>query len=222
MSLTDLTTHEAYTLVGIVKDFHQTSVKYKVQPMAFKYNILIGHCSLKISTSGLGTTEFSKGIETIKQIWQETYPTVPLNYFFLEDKFAIQEQGDRNFENVFKYFTILSILLSSLGLFTLSILLSVKRQREIGVRKVFGASSLSILKLFLKEYIPSLTIAFFIGAPIAYYLMNQWLTAYAYKIEIGAGIIIISAFILVVIFLGTVAYHTIKSSLTNPSRILKE
>lgn len=211
-----------YNLIGIVKDFHQTSIKYEVKPMAFKFNNQRGHSSLKIRAAGSNGTEVAKGLASIKRIWKESYPDVAFEYFFLDEKFAAQDTENRHFGRFFKYFTILSIVISCLGLFGLSLLLSVKRQREIGVRKVLGASSIDVLALFLKSYLVLLLISFIIGTPIAYFLMDKWLMSYAYKIEIGLWTILFAAISLATIFLGTVSYHTLRSSMTNPVNILKE
>ena len=122
---------------------------------------------------------------------------------------------------LFKYFTILSVIISCLGLFGLSLLISTKRQREIGVRKVFGASALDILAIFLKGYLGPLSLAVLIGSPVAYFLMNMWLRNFAYRIEIQLGLMSLAWVSLTFIFLFTVAYHTIKSSIANPVRILR-
>ena len=209
-------------LVGIVKDFHQTSIKYEVKPMAFKFNVQRGHCSLKIRTSGLDGTEFTEGLAAIKQIWKESYPDASFDYFFLDEKFAAQDKEDQYFGGFFKYFTVLSIIISCLGLFGLSLLISTKRQREIGVRKVFGATSLDILAIFLKGYLRPLFVSVLVGSPLAYLLMNMWLNNYAYRIEIGFGLIFLAILSLTLIFLFTVSYHTIKSSITNPVTILRD
>lgn len=208
-------------LIGIVKDYHQTSLKYEVKPMAFKFNIQRGHCSLKISTAGLNDNEFMEGLASIKQIWMESYPEASFDYFFLDEKFAAQDAEDQYFGRFFKYFTVLSVIISCLGLFGLSLLISAKRQREIGVRKVFGATSFNILVIFLKGYIEPLAISVIVGSPLAYLLMNIWLRNYAYRIEIGFGLIFIAILSLTSIFIFTVSYHTIKAAFANPTTILK-
>ena len=208
------------TLIGIVRDFHQTSLKYELKPMAFKYNVQRGHSSFKIRTSS--SDEFSEDLSTIKEIWKETYPDASFDYFFLDEAFAAQDVEDQYFGQFFKYFTILSIIISCLGLFGMSLLISTKRQREIGVRKVFGATTVDILLIFLKGYLGTLTISVFVGSPVAYVLMNIWLRNYAYRIEIGFDLISIAILSLVLIFLFTVCFHTIKSSLSNPVKILRD
>lgn len=211
-----------FDLVGIVKDYHQTSIKYEVRPMAFKFNVQRGHCSLKIRPSDLGSTEFMEGLAAIQQIWKESYPDASFDYFFLDQKFAAQDREDQYFGKFFKYFTVLSIIISCLGLFGLSLLISTKRQREIGVRKVFGATSLDIWAVFLKGYLGPLWVSVVVGSPLAYLLMNMWLRNYAYRIEIGFGLISTAILSLTLIFLFTISYHTIKSSMTNPVTILRD
>lgn len=212
----------AYDLIGIVKNHHQTSLKYEMRPMAFKFNVVRGHLSLKINGAGLNNAKLSEELTAIKQIWEQTYPDASFDYFFLDEKFAAQDMEDRYFGQLFEYFTILSIIISCLGLFALSLLISTKRQREIGVRKAFGASSTDILIIFLKGYLGPLWVAVVIGSPLAYLLMNMWLKNYAYRIEIGLGLMSTAILSLTLIFLFTVAYHTIKSSIANPVKILRD
>lgn len=220
--IVDHESNEVYDLVGIVKDYHQTSLKYKIRPIAFKFNPFRGHFSLKMNREGLKGGELKDKLGSIKQIWGQTYPDASFDSFFLDEQFAAQDQEDHYFGKLFSYFTILSIIISCLGLFGLSLLISNKRQREIGVRKVFGASALDILVIFLKGYLGPLTLAIVIGSPLAWLLMNIWLRNFAYKIEIGWGLVSLAWLGLTLIFLFTVSYHTIKSSISNPVSILRD
>jgi putative ABC transport system permease protein len=207
-----------YDVIGIVKDFHQTSLKYMVRPMAFRFDVSRGHLSLGIRNAG--PNDFDVG--AIKKTWELVYPDASFEYFFLENKFDAQDASDRNFGDLFEYFTILSIILSCLGLFALSHLISTKRQREIGIRKVFGASSAKIVAIFLRGYLGPLGISVLVGVPAAYLLMTLWLRNYAYRVEIGIELIAMAIVSLVLLFLLTVTYHTIRSSVTNPAAILKD
>jgi len=210
-------------LIGIVKNYHKTSLKYEIRPMAFKFNASFGHFSLKIQNlENKDNNDLQKKISDIKRAWGQVYPDNPFNYFFLEERFKSQDREDVYFGNLFKIFTVISIVISCLGLFGFSLLVSMKRLREIGVRKTFGASSINILVLFTKGYLGSLAIAVIIGIPIAYYLMTMWLRNYAYKIEIGFWPILYAVFSLTLIFLFTVSYHTIKSATANPVTILRD
>ena len=220
--IVDHESNEVYDLIGIIKDYHQTSLKYELRPMAFKFNVMRGHLSLRMNQDRSGDPALEVKLDAIKQIWQQIYHDAPFEYFLLDEKFKAQDSEDRYFGKLFEYFTTLSIIISCLGLFGLSLLISTKRQREIGVRKVFGASSIDILSIFLKGYFGSLCVSAAIGSPLAYFMMNIWLSNFAYRIEIGFGLISTAMLSLTLIFLVTVSYHTIRSSIVNPAKILRD
>lgn len=220
--VTDHESNEVYDVVGIVQDYHQTSLKYKMRPIAFKFNVIRGHFSLKMNKEGLSGIELEKKLSDIKQVWKGTYHDAPFESFFLDEKFAAQDREDHYFGKLFNYFTVLSIIISCLGLFGLSLLIATKRQREIGVRKVFGASSFAILTILLKSYFAPLAVAMVIGTPVAYQLMELWLSNYAYRVDIGVELVTTALFSLTLIFLLTITYHTIKSSISNPVTILRD
>ncbi len=209
-----------YDLIGIVNDHHQTSLKYEMRPMAFRFNELRGHFSIKINNGGDHRRD--EQLMILKRIWDETYPDASFDTFMLKEKFEAQNMEDQYFGKLFALSTILSIIISCLGLFGLSLLISTKRQKEIAIRKTFGASSTSILVKFLKGYLGPLSISIIIGSSLAYFLMNEWLSSYAYRIEIGLSLMSISMLSIIFVFLFTVSYHTIKSSAENPVNILKE
>jgi putative ABC transport system permease protein len=211
-----------YDITGIVQDYHKTSLKYEIRPMAFRLNVFRGHCSLKINRAALSNSGLGEGIDAIKVIWKETYPGVSFDHFFLSEKFEAQDVQDQSFGKLFRYFTILSVIISCLGLFGLSLLISRKRQKEIGIRKAFGASSTAILTMFLRGYTGPLSISVLIGCPVAYLMMNRWLENYAYRIEIGVGVIALAVGTLAAIFFFTVTHCTIKSATTNPGKVLRE
>jgi putative ABC transport system permease protein len=220
--IVDHESDEVYDLVGIVNDYHQTSLKYKMRPIAFKFNVMRGHFSLKMNGAGLTNFEFEENLNAIKQVWNQTYQDASFDYFFLKEKFAAQDREDHYFGKLFNYFTILSIFISCLGLFGLSLLISTKRQREIGVRKIFGARAVDILTIILKGYVRPLSVAVLVGSPLAYLLMTTWLRNFAYRIEIGLGLMSLAWLSLTVIFLFTVSYHAIKSATSNPVTILRD
>ncbi len=219
--IVDYESNEVYELIGIVKDYHQTSLKYEMKPMAFKFNVFRGHISLRMNTSGLNGSQFDNQINSIKQIWEEVYRDASFDFFFLDEKFEAQDREDRYFGNLFKFFTVLSIVISCIGLFGLSLFISIKRQKEIGVRKVFGASSVDILSIFCKGYAGPLLASAIIGSPLACLLMNIWLRNYAYRVEIGFETVTMALISLTLIFFITVSYHILKSSAANPVTILK-
>ncbi len=213
---------DPYYIIGIIKDYHKTSMKYVVRPMAYKFNELRGHSSLKINAAALNGIGLVESVAAVKKIWQESYPDAAFDHFFLRDKFATQDSQDRHFGSLFKGFTVLSVIISCFGLFGLSLLISTQRQKEVAIRKTFGASSAAILTIFLKGYLAPLAVSFVIGAPVAYLMMDRWLQNYAYRIEIGFGIVALALSTLSAVFLFTVSYSTIKSSVANPVRVLRE
>jgi putative ABC transport system permease protein len=221
MKITDRESDEVYELVGIVNDYHQTSLKYPMKPIAFKFVDARGHFSLKLSEDR-GKVALENKLSPIKEAWTQVYRDASFDYFFLDEKFSAQDSEDQRFGRLFKYFTALSVIISCLGLFGLSLLISTKRQREIGVRKVFGASSANILRIFIIGYLKPLATAIVIGSPLAYLMMDKWLSNYAYKIEMGPGLFVMAWIVLVVIFLIAISYHAIKASVVNPIAILKE
>jgi putative ABC transport system permease protein len=210
-----------YDVIGIVKNYHQTSLKYEVRPLAFRYNLSRGHCSLKFDASNLDQGTFDDMLNSLKDIWKGSYPDASFDYFFLDEKFRAQDQEDQYFASLFKAFTILSVTLSCLGLFGLSILIATKTQKEVGVRKICGASSLDILSIFMKSYLTPLAIALILGSVCAYFLMNTWLENYANRIEIRPGLMFSAVLTLMGIFILTVSYHTIKASKANPVNVLR-
>lgn len=211
-----------YDVIGVVNDYHKTSAKYEMRPMAFKFNVFRGHSSLKINATALTETTLTEGLDHIKEIWKDSYPDASFDYFFLDDKFEAQHIQDRQFGKLFKYFTILSVIISCMGLFGLSLLISTKRQKEVGIRKTFGASSTAILAIFLKGYVKPLSMSLLIGSSIAYLMMSRWLENYAYRIEIGIGLIALAVGTLAAIFFFTVSFSTLKSAFTNPIKVLRE
>lgn len=211
-----------FDLAGIVKDFHQTALRYQMKPMAFRYQQFRGHISLKTNGTSLGNYGLDKGLESVKELYTEIYPLASFETYFLNDKFVTEYSEEQYYRRLFAYFTVVSIVISCLGLFGLSLLVSTKRQKEIGIRKTFGASSFSILGIFLRGYLGQLSIAVLIGCPVAYVLMNMWLRNYAYRIHIGIELMSIAVLWLVVIFFFTIAYHTIRSSISNPVKILRD
>lgn len=220
--IVDRESNEVYDLIGIVEDYHQTSLKYRIKPIAFKFNLVRGHFSLKTNEAMSRDDEINEKLTAIKDIWESIYHDASFENFFLDEKFAAQEREDQYFGKLFNYFTLLSVVISCLGLFGLSLLISTKRQKEIGVRKVFGASSFTILKILVKSYLGSLAVAMIIGTPVAYQFMTMWLSNFAYRIDVGLEVIVVALASLTAIFLVTISYHTIKSSMSNPVAILRD
>ncbi|HTE29565.1 MAG TPA: FtsX-like permease family protein [Chryseolinea sp.] len=211
-----------FNLIGIVKDYHQTGLKYKMEPTAFKFNLFRGHISMKINRNTMDQDELLKNINILKQNWAELYKDASFEYYFLESRFATMNMEDRYLGTLLYCFTTLSVVISCLGLFSMSLFISEKRQKEIGIRKVFGASTNDVLRIFFGGYLISLLVAIMIGGPIGYWLMDKWLADYSYKFDIGIGLISTAIISIVIVFFLTVTYHTLRSARANPIKILRD
>ncbi len=209
-------------IIGVVDDYHQRSLKEKIEPQVFRYNRRSGDISLKLSSyTFTHPGDLKNLIATLQNTWIRIYPDQPFNYYFLEDRYNSQYLSDNRFEKLFFVFSGLSVFIACSGLFALSLFVSVLRRKEVSIRKVFGASSPSILLLFVKEYMKQLLTAVCIGAPLGYILMKNWLTHYSYRITIDGWTLLVPALILAALFLITAGYHIIRSALVNPSVVLK-
>ncbi len=149
------------------------------------------------------------------------FPGNPFEYNFLDEFFDRQYKADIQTEQIFGLFTFLSIFISCLGLIGLSSLMTIQRTKEIGVRKVLGASIQSLLVLLSKEFLKWVIIANVIALPIAYYLMNKWLQDFAYRINISWWVFVLSGGIALVIALATVSFQAIKAATANPVKSLR-
>jgi putative ABC transport system permease protein len=208
-------------IVGVTKDYHQLSLKSALQPIIFNpINAsdvnLAKYFSVKIDGQNIKHT-----ITQIKEQWDKIFPNQPFEYNFLDEIFNSQYKADQQFGEVFSLFSFLAIVISCLGLFGLASFANLQRTKEIGIRKVVGASINNILIMLLKDFTKWVLIANIIAWPIAYYLMHKWLQDFAYRIEINWWIFVLSGGIALIIALATVSVHTIKTAIANPIEALR-
>jgi putative ABC transport system permease protein len=173
-------------------------------------------CPIKHSTA-----DISRTIETVRGEWEKFFPGNTYEYFFLDDHFNQQYNADRRFGSVFGLFTGLAILVACLGLFGLASFTTMQRTKEIGIRKVLGASVAGILKLLYKEFALLLVIAFLVAIPIAWYSIDNWLANYAFRIDIHWAYFMIPFVAIGIIAWLTVSYQSLKASLANPVKSLR-
>lgn len=204
-------------VVGVVKDFKASSLKQSVPPL------IIAESSKYYSVTAikLRTSNISKAQADIQAAWNEFNPAFAYSSVFLDENINRFYQQENQLSLLYKIFAALAILISSLGLYGLVSFMAVQKTKEVGIRKVLGASSANIVFLFSKEFTILITIAFLIAAPLAYFMMNNWLQDFAYRIKIGAGIFVIAVLISVCIAWLTVGYKAIKASIANPVKSLR-
>jgi putative ABC transport system permease protein len=209
-------THDV-TVVGIAKDFHFTNLHTAITPFGFILEVGNGS-NFFIKTAA---TDLSKTIAAIEKVWNEYHPGKPFDYTFQDQYVANLHMNDERFERLFSAFTGLAIVIACLGLFGLTAFLAESRTKEIGIRKILGASVPGILQLVSKEYLAMVGVSFVIAFPIAYYIMRSWLGNFAYRIEIGWQMFAAAGIITLILAMITISFHAIKVATRNPVESLR-
>jgi putative ABC transport system permease protein len=204
-------------IVGVVKDFHTLSLHNKIEPLVIFCN-QSGFSNIAIKLSG-GT--ISETVSKLRNRWESLFSDQPFDYAFLDEAFDNLYRSEEQMNEIFFSFSLLAILISCLGLFGLASYLTERRTKEVGIRKVMGASLSGILFLLSKEFTKWVLIANIIAWPIAYYFMNEWLQEFAYRINITLWPFLLSGLIALLIAVLTVSYQSIKAALANPVESLK-
>ena len=204
------------TIIGVVKDFNYASLKDVVKPAIFYYKP--ANAVMYVKASG---KDAPRAIAATEKLWKTYEPGYPFEYSFLEDDYNHLYQADQRSGSLFKVFTAVAILISCLGLFALATYTAQVKTKEIGIRKVLGASVARITALLAKEFIILVLIAFLIATPVAWMFMDKWLQNYAYRININWWIFIGSGCIAILIALITVSFQSIKAAMANPVKSLR-
>jgi len=212
-----LTGNRKWDVVGVVNDFHQKSLRYPVEATLLAPFLGTNNpISVKVNPQDLATT-----MKAIKQKYDAFFPGNLFDYYFLNDKFNDQYKNDQLFGKVFSIFSAFAIFVACLGLLGLSYFATVQRTKEIGVRKVLGASVANIVFLLSKDFVRLVLIAFVIAAPIAWFTMHQWLQDFAYRIDIGWWIFLVAGVLALLIALATISFQAISAALANPVKSLR-
>ena len=204
-------------IVGVTKDFHVTSLRNAVKPFAFMVNPNAqGTVIVKLSGKNISST-----IDQIENKWKMFSTERPIEYTFLDDTFAKLYQAESRFQKIFIIMVVLGIIIASLGLLGLSTFAAQQRVKEIGIRKVLGASVANIVQLLSKDFLKLVLIAFVIAAPIALYVMNRWLQDFAYRINLSWWVFPLAGIMAILIALFTTSLQAIKASVANPVKNLR-
>jgi len=199
-------------IIGVIKDFHFKSLQEEIKPLSMR--IEPNGCSLvsiKVSASHLPGT-----ISSIEQKWNTLIPARPFSYFFLDDFFDKQYRSEQRFGKLFLNFAVLAIIISCLGLLGLASYSTMQRTREIGIRKVMGASVSNIVNLLSKDFLKLVAVAIIIASPIAWFAMHTWLQDFAYRIPIAWWVFAVAALTAALIAILTVSFQAIKAAVSNP------
>ena len=208
---------QVYTIIGVVKNYHQQSLHDAYDALIFRcIPDVRGDVSVKINTTDLPRT-----IAALKSNWKAFFPEDQFDYFFLDQHFNEQYHADKQFGQVFAAFTGIGIFVACLGLFGLVSYTIVQRTKEIGIRKVLGASVNGILQLLYRDFAMLVAVAFFVAAPLAWYASHRWLETYPFRINIDWSLFVIPFISVFAIAFATVSYLTVKAALMNPVKSLK-
>jgi putative ABC transport system permease protein len=204
-------------VIGVVKDFNYVSLHNTIEPIImfipdFPLNVM----SVRIKP---GTEKSS--IDFIQKQWKESNVNRPFDYYFLDKNFESKYQAESNLGQVFSIFAILSIFIALLGLIGLSSFMALQRTKEIGVRKVLGASIQSIVLMLYRESVLLVFLAFIIAVPLSWYMLHRWLENFAYHISLSWFIFAFAGLIILIITLISVSFHAIKAALSNPVTAIK-
>lgn len=204
-------------IVGVIEDFHAYSFHNKIPPVIF-IPLEDYYARLHIKTNGLPYSELKPFIE---KCWNEIYPEYIYTYDLLEETIQNRYKSEQRTSSIIKIFTLIAIIIACLGLYGLVSFMLMQRTKEIGIRKSMGASVISLIIMVSKQFLNLVIISCILAWPVAYYLMNNWLNNYAFKIELNIWIFIISGIILLIITFITILYQSIKVSMTKPAEVLK-
>ena len=204
------------TIIGVIKDFHYETLRKDIGALSLTIGDSRGTMAVK-----LNTTDYAASLATIQQIWNRVAPGQPFSFRFMDDSFNTTYEAEQTLGQIFIVFTSLSIIIACLGLFGLAAFNAEKRTKEIGVRKVLGASVGQITYKLTIDFLKLVSIAILISLPIGWYAMNQWLQDFSYRINIGWEVFALATFLAVAIAVITVSYQSIKAAIVNPVKSLR-
>jgi putative ABC transport system permease protein len=205
------------TIIGVVKDFHYASMREKITPAAFYYHPQYFN-RIYIRVTG---NDPAKAIAAAQKLFKQYNGQHPFSYTFLDQTFDSIYKGESRQATLFNYFSAIAIFISCLGLFGLATYTAQVRIREIGVRKVLGASVVNITGMLSIDFLKLVVIAILIATPVAWYLMNKWLQNFAYRINIQWWVFTVAGVIAMTIALITISFQSIKAAMANPVKSLR-
>lgn len=206
----------AYTVIGVVKNFHYESLRQNINALAMRLGDYADKMIIKVRPGDFETT-----ISQVKQVWSSIAPEQPFNYYFLDDSFNNTYQSEQRLGGIFFTFSMLSIFIACLGLFGLSAFNAEKRIKEIGIRKVMGASIGQIVVILSSDFMKLVFVSILISLPIGWYAMNKWLEDFTYRATIPWWAYALAAVLAIFVSILTVSYQSIKAALINPIKSLK-
>jgi putative ABC transport system permease protein len=207
---------QAFHIVGVMKDFHFSSLKDVIKPVALVYNEDRGAISARVNTANLMAL-----MSQIEKKWKDLSPHQQFNYSFMDEDFDATYRSEQRIGTIFISFSTLAILIACLGLFGLAAYAAEQRNKEIGIRKVLGASVTTIVSMLSMDFIKLVFISILISSPIAWFVMNKWLQDFAYRVNLQWWILAIAGIVAILIAFVTISFQSIKAALANPVESLR-
>lgn len=204
------------TVIGVVKDFHASSLHHEITPFMFHYLPWAAGAVLKLSGG-----DVQKTLAQIDETWSRFVPEEPMDYSFLDDEVDQLYQSEQNFRTLFSMMSVVALIVACLGLFGLAAFTAERRKKELGIRKTLGATGPNLIALLSKDFLMLVIIANIISWPVAYLAMRKWLENFAYHTSIDAAVFALAGLIAVAVAAGTVSYQALKAVTTNPVESLR-
>ncbi len=205
-----------FTIIGVVKDFHYNSLHKKIEPMAMRWYQRTKRACIKIAGTDIAAT-----IRHIENVYKEFCPGFAMEYDFLDESFARQYEAEERLKKLLQYFVAVAVIISCLGLFALTAFIAEQKTKEIGIRKILGSTNTGIFVLLTKNFTIWVLVANIISWPIAYFVLKNWLGSFAYHIDPGIFIFIMSGSAALAIALLTVGYQAVRAASANPADCLR-
>jgi putative ABC transport system permease protein len=204
-------------IVGVMKDFHFRSLQEVIKPLTMRIELRnLDLITVKVSPKNLSST-----LAQIENKWKVLIPNRPYNYYFLDEFFDRQYRSEQRFGKLFFNFAVLAIFISCLGLLGLASYSTLQRTREIGIRKVLGASVTGIVNLLSFDFLKLVIASFFIAMPLAWYFMHKWLQDFAYRIDISWWVFVLAGILAIMVAIATISFQAIKAAMSNPVKSLR-
>jgi ABC-type antimicrobial peptide transport system permease subunit len=203
-------------IIGVVKDFHFESMHAEIKP---SYLLLVPQAGTIVAS--INSQNQQATIKSIEQLYKRFNPGFPFTFNFLDEAYQRQYESEVRVSTLSKYFAGLAIIISCLGLFGLAAFTAQKRRKEIGIRKVVGASVSNIVTMLSKDFLRLVCLSLVIAFPLSWWLMNDWLQSFAYRINIDPWVFVIAGVSVMVITLLTISFQSIKAAITNPVKSLR-
>jgi putative ABC transport system permease protein len=209
-----------FTIVGVIKDFNFQSLRDVITPLTIQSNESFGGVVNYIYVK-IKEHEAETAINLIEKKWREFVPQQPFKYEFLDDNLNAQYESEKRAGEIFGVFSVLAIFIACVGLFGLAAYTASLRTKEIGIRKVLGASVSGVVFLLSKDFTKLILIAFVFAVPLGWYVMEKWLQTFAYRIEIDATVFLFAGILALLVAWTTVSYQSIKAAIMDPVKSLR-